>query len=198
MSVRRSCSRRRTPRTNGTKVVWPGRRRYPAAPGCRLAMIGSIRHRPREFMPPRSASPTSCWPFHSPPREEMASRTSGPSRAGYGYTHGIAATDGPGPAAAGRPGRRHGAADLLRGCHRRPTTLCYLHLSAVTAIGSSASRLDGWAAKAGKGRPQRAIGTCTHDPRRTSSRHLLSGRWWSRLNGRARSRQCRGDGESLR
>jgi hypothetical protein len=36
--------------------------------------------------------------------------------------------------------------------------------------GSSASRLGGWATKAGNGRPQRAIGARTHDPRRTPGR----------------------------
>lgn len=41
--------------------------------------------------------------------------------------------------------------------------------------GSLASRLGGWAARAGNGRPQRAIGTRTHDPRHTLSRLLLSG-----------------------
>src|SRR5882724_3959504 len=44
-------------------------------------MTGSSRHWPRAFMPSRSASPMSCWPFHSPAWGEMASRTSWPSRA---------------------------------------------------------------------------------------------------------------------
>ena len=33
---------------------------------------------------------------------------------------------------------------------------------------------------------------------RPSVSNGMCGCWWSRLDGRARSRQCRGDGESLR
>ncbi len=81
MSVRPPFSMRSTASTNGKNAAWPGRRRYPAVPGCLLAVIGSSRHWPREVMPSRRASPTSCRPFHSPTWGEMASRTSWRSRA---------------------------------------------------------------------------------------------------------------------
>lgn len=60
-------------------------------------------------------------------------------------------------------------ADLLRGCHQRRLRSAISACPPPRLWGSSASRLGGWAAKAGKGRPPRAAGTRTHDPGRTSS-----------------------------
>src|SRR5690349_22017545 len=61
-------------------------------------------------------------------------------------------------------------ADLLCGRHRRQLRSAISVYPPLGLSGSSASRLGGWLTKAGKGRPQRAIGTHTHDPRRTLSR----------------------------
>lgn len=66
---------------------------------------------------------------------------------------------------------RAGKADLLRGCRRRRLRSAISVYPPLGLSGSLASRLGGWPTKAGKGRPQRAIGTRAHDPRRTSSRH---------------------------
>ena len=64
------------------------------------------------------------------------------------------------------------SADLLRGCHRRRLRSAISVCPPLRLWGFSASRLVGRATKAGKSRPQRAIGTRTHDPRRTSSRQM--------------------------
>jgi len=67
-------------------------------------------------------------------------------------------------------------ADLLRGCHRRRLRSAISVCLPLRLWGSSsASRLGGWAAQAGKGRTQQAIGTCTPDPRCTSSRRVCAG-----------------------
>jgi len=60
----------------------------------------------------------------------------------------------------------------LRGCHRPRLRSAISVCPPLRLWGSSASRLGGWATKAGNGRPQRAIGACTHDLRRTSSRQM--------------------------
>jgi len=85
----------------------------------------------------------------------------GPNRSTVPVRHGV-------PTHAARPARR--TADLLRGCHRRRLRSAISVYPPLGLSGSSASRLGGWPTKAGQGRPQRAIGTRTHDPRRTSSR----------------------------
>ena len=69
-----------------------------------------------------------------------------------------------------RPDRRI----FCTGWHRRRLRSAISVFPPLRLWGSSASRLGSWATKSGKGRPQRAIGTCTHDPRRTSSRQKRS------------------------
>ena len=64
--TRSSPSLSRTEIASGRQVVWPGRRRKPAA-GCPLAAVGRTRQVPGEVMTARSAAATSGWPFHSPP-----------------------------------------------------------------------------------------------------------------------------------
>jgi hypothetical protein len=65
-------------------------------------------------------------------------------------------------------------ADLLRDCHRRRLRSAISVNPLLGLWDSSASRLGGWATKGGEGRPERAVGTRTHDPRRTST---PIGRW---------------------
>ena len=57
----------------------------------------------------------------------------------------------------------------LRGCHRLRLRSAISVCPLLRLWGSSASRLGGWATKAGKGRPPRATGARIHNPRRTSS-----------------------------
>jgi len=52
-----------------------------------------------------------------------------------------------------------------------PTTLCYLRLYAISAVGSSAPRLGAGRPESGRAALSELSATPTHDPRRTSSRH---------------------------